>query len=39
MYKPITIQDRTLDILQEHVCSTKKEVPLCCIDAQGDNKY
>ena len=34
MYKPLVIENRKIDILS-HECSTKSDIPLCCIDAQG----
>lgn len=34
MYKPLIIDNKRVNVLT-HECSTKKEIPLCCIDAQG----
>ena len=34
MYKPLVIDNRKVNVLT-HECSTKKEIPLCSIDAQG----
>ncbi len=35
MYKPVEIEDRHINVQPPHDCTTVKEIPLCCIDAQG----
>ena len=38
MYKPLVIKNRKVDLVN-HECSTKKDIPLCCIDAQGKDSF
>ena len=35
MYFPLLLEDRYLDVHPDHLCSTKKSVPICCIDERG----
>ena len=35
MYKPVVIQNRTIDVRQPHDCNSSTSVTLCCIDSNG----
>ena len=35
MFKPVVIENRVIDVLPKHKCSTTKTIDVCCIDAKG----
>ena len=35
MFKPVVIENRVIDVLPKHKCSTTKTIDICCIDANG----
>lgn len=36
MYKPVVIQDRTIDVRLRHDCDSTSSTTLCCIDGNGN---
>lgn len=36
MYLPFFLEKRYMDVHPEHLCSTKRSIPICCIDERGN---
>jgi len=36
-FLPVVLESRIINVRPNHVCTTAKEVPICCLDENGNS--